>query len=48
MHLNAVEINDNGNILHQVILENASSYITLKARDEEIEVIKAKNASGNK
>lgn len=46
--LNAVEINDNSNILHQVILENATSYITLKAKGEEIEVIKVKNASGNK
>ena len=46
--LNAIEINDNGNIVHQVILENSSSYITLKASGDEIEVIKTKNASADK
>lgn len=46
--LNAVEINDNGNIIHQVILENTASYVTLKSSGDEIEVIKVKNASGNK
>lgn len=46
--LNAVEINDNGNIIHQVILENTANYVTLKSSGDEIEVIKVKNASGNK
>jgi hypothetical protein len=46
--LNAIEINDNGNIVHQVILENSSSYITLKASGDELEVIKTKNASADK
>jgi len=46
--LNAVEINNNGNISRQVILENTASYITIKARGDEIEVIKVKNDSAGK
>jgi hypothetical protein len=31
-----------------VILENTANYVTLKSSGDEIEVIKVKNASGNK
>jgi hypothetical protein len=46
--LKAVEINDNGRILHHVVLENVSSYVTIKSSGEEIEVTRNNNASADK
>lgn len=46
--MNAVEINENGKIGHQIILKNTNNYITLKSIGGDIDVTKVKNASTDK
>jgi hypothetical protein len=43
--ISAAEVNNGGNIFHQVILENETNYITLKKSADELEVTTIKNTS---
>jgi len=43
--ISATEINDGNGLVHQVILENAANYVTLKKSSDDMEVSVIKNAS---